>query len=474
MPFTSGSYLVFLIVVFFAYWLIAHRVECRIVLLLCANYFFYAHAGLLAVAVLFAISTVDYVTTRLMSSTPHRLARKLLLSLSLAVDLGALCFFKYSAFFVDSVVSLLSVATWPVDLPKPDLVVPLGISFFVFQSVACVIDVYNDRTEPAASYLEHLAFVSFFPTIVAGPIPRANQLLKQMREGAALDAETGGQALFLIAIGLLKKIVIADYLSANLVDRVFDFPERFSSIEVLAGVYGYAIQLYADFSGYSDVAIGSAMLLGFRLPVNFNAPYRSRNLPEFWRRWHISLSTWLRDYIFFNLVGSLGRRSSALYIAVLITMLIGGLWHGPAWTFVVWGLMHGIGLCVARAYALHRKRRGPARVGPIGRAVAVVTTFHYVCLTWIIFRAETPGQAVAVIRQIGSLTFGVANLPLTVGLAIGLGFAAHWCPGPIFVRLRETFVRLPALAQSFVLLGTALGLHLVAGSDVAPFIYSAF
>ena len=271
MQFTSTTYFIFLIAVFFAFWLT--KPKWRIGLLLLASGFFYAQAGSKLLILLVAIATSDFLLARWIHHSEQLRTRKLLLFTSLFMDVGALCFFKYAGFF------------------NLNIIVPLGLSFFIFQSIAYVVDVYRKTTEPARNLLEYFAFLSFFPSIVAGPINRTKQLLPQLRNSVPLTPEQGGQALFLIALGLVKKIAIADYLRTNFVDRVFDFPERFSSLEMLAAIYGYAMEIYADFSGYSDIAIGSALLLGITLPMNFNAPYRAQDLPEFWRRWHITLST---------------------------------------------------------------------------------------------------------------------------------------------------------------------------------------
>jgi len=391
------------------------------------------------------------------------------------MDIGALCVFKYANFFIQSASGVLSLLGFTISDSRLNIVAPIGISFFIFQSLAYVIDVYRKDTEPAGSYVDYLTFVSFFPTIVAGPILRAKQLLPQLRARLMLDSTTGGQALFLIAIGLIKKIAIADYLSANLVERVFDFPERFSSLEVLAAVYGYALQIYADFSGYSDIAIGSAMLLGFTLPVNFNAPYRALDLPDFWRRWHISLSTWLRDYVFFGIAGPRARNTTVLYGGLVVTMLVGGLWHGPAGTFVLWGLLHGVGLVAVRAWASFRKRYGLAkRNSKWSRFASILITFHFVCFAWIFFRAETVERAFAVLSQLFSFTLDTSNLALPLALIIAFGFIAHWTPNSWFEIARNGFVRLPAPVQACVLFVMALGLYFVASSDVVPFIYSRF
>ncbi|HSE97580.1 MAG TPA: MBOAT family O-acyltransferase, partial [Blastocatellia bacterium] len=284
MLFTGGTYFVFLIAVFFAYWLIADRAAWRVLLLVAASCFFYWQATRWALLLLLSISIIDFTITRVMARSEYLRQRKVLLCLSLVVKVSALSVFKYADFLLESWAGAMSLLGIEAPAFQLGWLAPIGISFFIFQSIAYVVDVYRGDAEPAESYLDYLAFISFFPTIVAGPILRARQLLPRLRTRLNLDAALGGQALFLIAIGLIKKIAIGDYLSANIVDRVFDFPERFSSVEVLTAVYAYALQIYADFSGYSDIAIGSAMLLGFSLPVNFNAPYRSASLPEFWRR----------------------------------------------------------------------------------------------------------------------------------------------------------------------------------------------
>lgn len=473
MLFTGGTYYAFLIAVFFAYWAVAARVRFRVGFLVAASCFFYFVAGGWALLLLGAISSIDFTTTRWMARLNNQRARKILLAVSLVTDIGTLCAFKYANFFIDSTVgafSLLGVAP----LSHANIIAPIGISFFIFQSLAYVIDVYRKDSEPARSYPEYLAFVSFFPTIVAGPILRARQLLPQLRSRLMIDSETGGQALFLIAIGLIKKIAIADYLSANLVDRVFDFPERFSSLEVLAAVYGYALQIYADFSGYSDIAIGSAMLLGFKLPENFNAPYRAASLPEFWRRWHISLSTWLRDYVFFSIAGRRTRKAGVLYCALVVTMLAGGLWHGPAWTFVAWGLIHGIGLAAAREWSSLRKRFAPPPAARWSRVLAILTTFHFVCFAWIFFRADSLPNAFAVLHKLSRLNIDTSNLPLPVVLLVGLALTAHWIPNGVCDAARDGFVRLPATAQACALFVIAVGLYLIASSEVVPFIYVRF
>ena len=284
-------------------------------------------------------------------------------------------------------------------LPVLPWVLPLALSFYGFQSLTYTIDIYRRDAKPAESYLAYLASASFFPTTVAGPITRISTLLPQWSKREMLTAQDGGKALFLIGLGLVKKLLIADFLAESLVNRVFDLPKLYSGAEVLAGVYGYALQLYYDFSGYTDIAIGSALLLGITLPRNFNRPYAAQNISDFWRRWHISFSNWLRDYLYFSLPGLRSRWKIFAYLNLVITMVIGGLWHGASWTFVVWGAWHGIGLAAHRGWqALHGNPKLTLTRG--ARFLCGLATFHFVLVGWIFFRASSLATARDILYQI--------------------------------------------------------------------------
>ena len=267
---------------------------------------------------------------------------KILVIVSLCSNLGILVFFKYADFFVQDVMQMH-------EYERLGLILPAGISFHTFQSLSYTIDVYRKKLPATRSVIEFSTFVLFFPQLVAGPIVRAQDLLPQLQHPPPLVLHHATTGLFRILVGLFKKIALADTLAVSIVDRVFEAPERYSSLEVLCGVYGYALQIYLDFSAYSDIAIGSALVLGFTLPENFRTPYRSANLQEFWRRWHISLSTWLRDYLYITLGGSRGSELRT-YFNLTATMLLGGLWHGASWTFIVWGALHGFGLAITRYF----------------------------------------------------------------------------------------------------------------------------
>jgi D-alanyl-lipoteichoic acid acyltransferase DltB (MBOAT superfamily) len=322
------------------------------------------------------------------------------------------------------------------------------------------------------AFLEYLLFISFFPHLVAGPIIRPKDMLPQLRRDPVFDEQQAAEGVFLVACGLLKKIIIADYLALNHVDRVFDRPEWFSAPEALAAVYGYALQIYCDFSGYTDIAIGSALLLGIVLPKNFDSPYRSRSLQEFWHRWHISLSSWLRVYLYIPLGGSRGSQTKT-YRNLMITMLLGGLWHGASWNFVVWGALHGAALAATRMWQRSRagRERAPSRSMEVMKGVL---TFHYVCLAWIFFRADGFPRAKMMIHQIFAGGLRVTNLSRGVVAVIVLGFVTHLLPDDWFARLRRGFVALPAPVQGGLLFLVALVIKKVASTQVVPFVYFQF
>ncbi|MDQ3301213.1 MAG: hypothetical protein M3619_31920 [Myxococcota bacterium] len=307
-------------------------------------------------ALLLATIALDYYLGIWIEQTSDPWRRKALVVVSLCSNLGVLVFFKYADFITQDVLGL--------DVGRLELILPAGISFHTFQSLSYTIDVYRKEMPATKSIVTFASFVLFFPQLVAGPIVRAYELLPQLENPPPLELQRATNGLFRIAIGLFKKIAIADALGVAIVDRVFEAPERFSSLEVLVGIYGWALQIYLDFSAYSDIAIGSAMVLGFTLPENFRTPYRSANLQEFWRRWHISLSTWLRDYLYISLGGSKGAPWRT-YVNLILTMLIGGLWHGASWAFIVWGALHGFGLAVTRFFqrAATTARRALTMVG---------------------------------------------------------------------------------------------------------------
>ncbi len=329
-------------------YLLVRARKLRMVFIILASYVFYAHWDWRFLPLIWGSSTIDWWLGRRIGEAPTRAKQRKWLAGTVAVNLTVLGIFKYFNFGIDSARAALEALGFHPPEIALRVALPVGISFFTFESMSYVIDVYRGVLKPKWSYFEYLSFVAFFPHLVAGPIVRPRDLLPQLAGEARWSTREASEGLFLMMVGMLKKIAIGDYLAVNLVDRVFDAPTQYSALECYSAVLGYAVQIYTDFSGYTDIAIGAALLLGVRMPLNFNAPYKAPEIVDFWRRWHISLSTWLRDYLYISLGGNRKGRVRT-YLNLMITMLLGGLWHGANWTFMVWGGLHGWALSVTRA-----------------------------------------------------------------------------------------------------------------------------
>ncbi len=470
MHFASLDYAILLTAVFVLYWAFGHKLLPRLIVLLVASYTFYAWWRVAYLGLIVASSLLDYFAGRRIYESEDPRRRRMWLGISLVGNLGMLGVFKYYNFLAISVSGALGYLGIVVEPRLLDILLPVGISFYTFQSMSYTIDIYRGDLKPEDRALPFMVFVSFFPQLVAGPIVRARQFLPQLSATPSIDSRAATRAFVLIALGLLKKSVIADLLAVNLVDRVFENPMLYTSMESLLGVYGYAAQIYCDFSAYSDIAIGSALLLGLSLPINFDHPYRAASLQDFWRRWHISLSSWLRDYLYIPLGGSRGT-SWKTYRNLAITMLLGGLWHGAAWTFVVWGALHGGGLAVTRAF----QRRFPGRRETwLWRSLAIVLTFHFVCLSWVFFRAKDFHHAGEVLSVIVGGTWGTANIsPLLWGLLVA-ALATHAIRDFWRDALEEQLHRLPAPLLGALLVVVVLVVRAAATTDVVPFIYFQF
>ncbi len=454
-------------------WLL-RRAELRILFLVLASYVFYAHWDPRFVPLIWASSTMDFWLGRRIGIAINQTTKKRWLVVTIIVNLGVLGFFKYYNFGIDSAQALLQQLGIAVAPRTLEIALPVGISFFTFESMSYVIDVYRGHIKPHRSYLEYLGFVAFFPHLVAGPIIRPRDLLPQLAVMPRFDAKQASEGLLLIATGLVKKVAISDVLSTNLVDRVFDAPYQYSGLENYVAVVAYALQIYCDFSGYTDIAIGSARLLGIRFPDNFNAPYQATSLQDFWHRWHISLSTWLRDYLYISLGGN-RRGPLRTYVNLMLTMLLGGLWHGANWTFVVWGGMHGLGLAATRAFASWRGDRPPwSARHPWRRVVSVILTLHFVCLTWVFFRAESFGKAGLILSRIFSGSTHHPNLAPVVLFTLGAGLLLHFIPTAWDRWARTRFTELSAPLQAVILFALALLIRKMASTDAVPFVYFQF
>lgn len=432
-------------------------------------FFYYKCSGIYFLLLIFS-SVVDYCIGQLLYLSQKKRNRQLLLGLSVAVNLGLLGYFKYTNFFIENI-NALAGTRWGMF----DIFLPIGISFYTFQTMSYSIDMYRRKLSPARNFWDFLFFVSFFPQLVAGPIVRAAQFIPQMSREPQLSRYGLDKALLLIMGGLFKKAVVSDYISVNFVDRVFDNPQLYSSFENLTAVYGYAAQIYCDFSGYSDMAIGLGVLLGFRLPLNFRSPYQSASVTEFWRRWHISLSSWLKDYLYISLGGN-RKGAVRTYVNLFLVMFLGGLWHGAAWKFAVWGMLHGLLLAIERLFG--RMIRLPK--SNIRRFLGWLFTFHFVLFAWIFFRASDYDKAMQLIQKIGGLfseNYVLEDIVYTYRYVFALliiAFATHLMPNSALFALYTIYKRIPLWIKA-VLLGLLIWLvYLTASSDVQPFIYFQF
>jgi D-alanyl-lipoteichoic acid acyltransferase DltB (MBOAT superfamily) len=474
MTFNSTLFGVFLAVVFSLYWLLGGKRNARYSLLLGASIFFYGYWKA-SYLLLIAFSTlIDWFVGNALHKLDRadptlRRRRRLLLLCSLVSNLGLLGVFKYYDFFRASI-----EAAFGVSGPVLDLVLPVGISFYTFQALSYTIDIYRGQLAPARNLLEFALFITFFPQLVAGPIVRAADFLPQFDREPELDQERLMRGLFRIMEGLIKKVVIADVIGVHLVDGVFAPGSADSGLRVLLGIYGYALQIYGDFAGYSDIAIGSALLFGFRLNENFLAPYKAVSIQDFWHRWHISLSTWLRDYLYVPLGGN-RKGPLRTYVNLALVMLLGGLWHGANWTFVFWGALHGLWLGINRWW----QRRGwHGLPGAWGKVVSVLITFHLVCFAWVFFRSKTFGDAASVLQRLcssspGKSWFELGPLPLSAWFALAIGYGSHFLPVVVKARLAELWCLVHPAAIG-ALFAVFFGLLAYVEVEAQPFIYFQF
>jgi alginate O-acetyltransferase complex protein AlgI len=437
MLFCSQQYLVFFALVFFAYWSVPWR-GARVWLLLAASFYFYASWNPWLALLICASTTIDYFLARGIEAAQCPRKRKLLLTINVVGNLGLLCYFKYANFFLDSLGQALAAAGAQASLPVLSVVLPVGISFYTFEAINYMVDVYRGHARAERSLPHFMLFILFFPHLVAGPIVRARDFLPQIARRKRFSWPRTQLGVQYFLMGLVKKLAIADRM-AQFADPVFADPAAYRTGAVWVAVLAYALQIYCDFSGYTDMAIGSAHLLGYKLALNFNMPYLATNIAEFWRRWHISLSSWLRDYLFIPLGGSRGG-TWATCRNLMITMTLGGLWHGASWTFVVWGVFHGL-LLVA-----HRGVRALCQARPVlGGALASVPGTVFSCgLTFLCVRAQTFGAAAEVLVRMFVPHPGRGSELHNVGLFYTLIFVGVCHAVAASGLWRRAAVRLPA------------------------------
>jgi D-alanyl-lipoteichoic acid acyltransferase DltB (MBOAT superfamily) len=421
------------------------------------------------------VTAWDFFAAKEMYATENKSKRKLLMILSITANLGMLCYFKYTNFFYEMYCNLSGRS-----FSSFDIFLPVGISFFTFQSMSYTIDIYRKQLVPLDKIQDFAFYISFFPQLVAGPIVRAKDFIPQIHKPLFVSNEMFGRGIFLLISGLFKKAVISDYISVNFVDRIFDNPNLYSGIENLLGLYGYTLQIYCDFSGYSDMAIGIALLLGFHFNVNFDSPYQSASITEFWRRWHISLSSWLRDYLYISLGGN-RKGKIRTYINLIITMLLGGLWHGPSLRFICWGAIHGVGLAIHKALIGLFPNLKPSgnKMKPLWRTLGIVFTFHFVCFSWIFFRAESFEIAIDMIKQIFTffhpeIIVDVLNGYTMVFVVMIAGFVLHFTPKSLENKFIDYTVKMPLIWKAIAVTAVIVFIMQIKSSEILAFIYFQF
>jgi alginate O-acetyltransferase complex protein AlgI len=442
MLFNSAAFAAFFVISLILFWSAPQR--HRVYILVGLSYFFYSYTFpiyffLLAIITLFNFAMALEIVRR------PRFARHFMW-LAVAVDLFSIAFYKYTVFAIKSTGAALNFFGLNTNFMAPEITLPLGISFFTFKMISYIVDTYKGRP-PEESFWNFTACISFFPPLLAGPIVKPRDLLPQIKAGQVFDGEEAIRGIFQIAQGLVKKIVFADFLG-GFVDKVYAAPSDYSGLATLIAAYAYAFQIYFDFSGYTDIAIGSAKLLGFKLPINFDLPYIAKNPREFWRRWHVSLSTWLRDYLYISLGGN-RKGEGRTYFNLMMTMALGGLWHGANWTFVLWGTYHGILISVQRL--LEEKfefvRKLTVSKSPVVSVLSAAVTFHLVCLGWVMFRAESLAKISAILGNIFSRSFTWESAQLPVVIMLFVAAVSHVVRGKW--NMEEWYIRLPAPIQAF-------------------------
>ncbi|MBN2665719.1 MAG: MBOAT family protein [Bacteroidales bacterium] len=487
--FTSPAFWIFFLLVLAGFILFYKKMFVRNFYLLLVSLFFYYKAGGLFLLLLVFVTLIDYTCGLLIYRSGTKAGKRFFLVLSIVSNIGLLAYFKYTGFFVQTINDLFGTSIVVTDVlgamsnsmlgtnfDISSIVLPVGISFFTFQSLSYTIDMYRTKLKPVRNVSDFGFYVSFFPQLVAGPIVRASEFIPQLYREYSVTRREFSHAVFLIVKGLTKKIIISDFIAVNFIDRVFELPTAYSGFENLIAVYGYGLQIYCDFSGYTDIAIGIALILGFRLPVNFNSPYKALDLTDFWRRWHISLSRWLKDYLYIPLGGNRKGRLRTL-ANLMLTMLIGGLWHGASLRFVIWGGLHGIGLAI-------NKIKGylfgiPVHKGRLATAVSVFLTFNFVSFCWIFFRAQNMHSVVLMLRQIFNdfvpASFGTIFHVYSGAFALmAAGYIIHFLPEKFKEWYRGLFINTPLALQMILVLIAGFLLFRMGSFATMPFIYFRF
>jgi alginate O-acetyltransferase complex protein AlgI len=472
--FHSLQFLLFLPVAFMLYWFACKTERAKKIVLVVASLVFYMAWNPLPVLFLIHLVIVSWGMGRLLVRTHNNGLRKLWLAISIINHVGMLGTFKYADWLAQSFVDGMATFNVHITYAPIGLVLPVGLSFIVFQGLSYTIDIYRRELMAKDSLLDVMVFMTFFPHVVAGPIVRAHDFVPQLELRKRLTDNDGARALFRIAQGMVKKLVIADMLSANLIDRVFAAPANYSGLEVTVAVFAYTLQIYFDFSAYSDIAIGSARLFGYELKENFDKPYLATNIAEFWRRWHMSLGSWLRDYVYIPLGGNREGHARSM-IFLLVTMTIGGLWHGAHGKYVLWGFLHGLLLVATRMWW---QRFGRMPTTPALSIVSMMLTFVVVVELRILFRARDLADAHTIFQaqfhHWQSSQPWATGLPTSLIAVMILAVVGHIIPHRFYHAMADAFARLPWILRAVLLVAVAVAVQQVAQTEAQPFIYARF
>ncbi|MFT3710285.1 MAG: MBOAT family O-acyltransferase [Archangium sp.] len=481
MSFHQLNFLVLFGAVLTIYWLVAKYRLARIWVLLLASLGFYAAWNPVPLLLYLFSASVNAIAGPMMERPTNRYAsramkakdervRRQVMIVAVCIHVGVLVTSKYLVLFLKTFGTIAGWVGIEWAPPELGLIHPLGLSFLTFQAVGYVVDVYRKQTSGKFSLVHHLLFATFFPRVVSGPILRSSQLLEKLDARPELSSADGAAALFRITQGLAKKLLLADVLGGSLVNNVFSNPTGYSALECVIAAVGYTLQLYFDFSGYSDIAIGIAGLLGFKFPENFDKPYHATNLFDFWNRWHLTLSTWLRDYLYRPLGGNQGTKWQTLR-NTMIVMSLGGLWHGADWRFLIWGALHGLFLCLWRTWWWVRGKPKKDQVG-FGRKLAGwLIMFNAVVFARIFFRADNMTLAIDMFKQIGRLTGDLARVSALSWFSLVACIVFYVMPKPVFVKSQELFVKSPILVRAVLIIALGLMARQFSSIESQPYIY---
>ncbi len=480
--FNTGLFMLLFAVFMLVFWMVKGvRVLKMALVMLFSLYFYYKSSGMCCL-ILLGVCLSDYVLGLLMEQADNRgmqSVKRLIVGINLTINVGMLAYFKYFNLIIDTLSNFFTVGG-----SFESLLLPAGISFFTFRSISYIVDLYRGEMKTCRNLFDYIFFLTFFPPLLAGPVVRAKDFLPQVKGNSVITREMTSEGVWLIMVGLIKKVVIADFISGNFVDRVFDNPALYSGFENFMATVGFTIQLYCDFSGYSDMAIGIALLMGYRFRENFNAPFKSQSPTEFWRRWHISLSSWLRDYVYIPLGGNHCSRTR-MYFNQFATMLIGGLWHGASWMYVIWGAIHGVLLVfhkMIRNMSIIKFFNRKGQLGiiflfkPIIRMFNMLLTFMLIAVAFMFFRAPSLDYVVMMWHQIFN-DFHLSVAPqfiegyLSIVVLMLIGYVIHVMPSRFTKRIQSAFEGCPILAQAIILAIVVLVVIQVRQSDIVPFIY---